>query len=214
MGRTSDARERLIDSAGDLWHRRSYTDVGVSEICEAAGVQKGSFYHFFPSKQDLALAVIDQRWEEIGEGELRPLMTSSLPPLERVLMFLRAGLAEQLELREAIGACPGCSFGNLAVELASVDEVLRQRLESLFGDWAGLLRIALDDAVAAGDIPPTDTDRAARALLAYVEGLSVMAKTADDPTAVADLMPLALHLVGADPDTIPPPARATERTHR
>jgi TetR/AcrR family transcriptional regulator, transcriptional repressor for nem operon len=54
MGRTSEARERLIGTAGDLWHRRSYTDVGVSEICETAGVQKGSFYHFFPSKQDLA----------------------------------------------------------------------------------------------------------------------------------------------------------------
>ena len=63
MGRTSDARERLIEAAGDLWHRRSYTDVGVGEICAEAGVQKGSFYHFFPSKQDLALAVIDDRWE-------------------------------------------------------------------------------------------------------------------------------------------------------
>ena len=213
MGRTSDARERLIDSAGDLWHRRSYTDVGVSEICEAAGVQKGSFYHFFPSKQDLALAVIDRRWEQIGEGELRPLMTSSLPPLERVLAFLQAGLAEQLELKETMGACPGCSFGNLAVELASVDDVLRRRLDRLFDEWAGIIRIALDDAVAAGDIPPTDTDRAARALLAYTEGLSVMVKTADDPTSVGDLIPMALALIGATPPA-PTPERADERTHR
>ena len=214
MGRTSDAPVRLITAAGDLWHQRSYADVGVSEICDAAGVQKGSLYHFFPSKQDLAIAVIDHRWEQIGEGELRPLMTSPRPPLERILMYLEAGLAEQLELKETMGICPGCSFGNLAVELASVDDVLRRRLERLFDDWADLLRIALDDAVAAGDIPPTDTGRAARALLAYTEGLAVMVKTAPDPAVVGELIPLALQLVGADPDTIPAPARATERTHR
>ena len=60
MGRTSDARSRLIESAFALWFRRSYADVGVSEICAAAGVQKGSFYHFFPSKTDLAVAVVDE----------------------------------------------------------------------------------------------------------------------------------------------------------
>ena len=93
MGRTSDARERLIGAAGDLWHRRSYTDVGVSEICETAGVQKGSFYHFFPSKQDLALAVIDDRWQELGAGRLQALMTSDLAPLERLRQFIERGLA-------------------------------------------------------------------------------------------------------------------------
>lgn len=214
MGRTSDARERLIGVAGDLWHRRSYADVGVSEICEVAGVQKGSFYHFFPSKQDLAIAVIDHRWEQLGEGAIRPLMTSSRPPLERVLTLLEAGFAEQLELKEVMGICPGCAFGNLAVELASVDDVLRRRLERLFDDWTGLIRIALDDAVIAGDIPPTDTDRAARALLAYIEGLSVMVKTVGNPAIVADLIPLALRLVGASPGTPTTPERATERTHR
>ena len=141
-------------------------------------------------------------------------MTSTeLPPLERILAFMQAGLAEQIALKEEMGICPGCTFGNLAVELASVDEVVRARLESLFGDWAGLLRVALDDAVAAGDLPQIDTDRAARALLAYVEGLSVMAKTADDPMSVVDLMPLALQLIGAPGETVTP-ARATERTHR
>ena len=66
MGRHSDARERLIEAAGELWHTRSYADVGVSEICDHAGVQKGSFYHFFSSKRDLALAVIDERWRVHG----------------------------------------------------------------------------------------------------------------------------------------------------
>lgn len=203
MGRSSDARERLIEAAGELWHTRSYADVGVSEICDHAGVQKGSFYHFFSSKRDLALAVIDARWQADGVGEMAPVLTGPLPPLRRLELFLERGLAEQLELKESTGATVGCSFGNLVVELATVDEVLRERLSRLFDDWAGLLKVALDDAVAAGDLPEIDTWQAARGLLAYIEGLGVLIKAKDDPQAAADLLPLALRLVGADPSRVP-----------
>jgi TetR/AcrR family transcriptional repressor of nem operon len=210
MGRTSDARGRLIEAAGDLWHRRSYADVGVGEICAEAGVQKGSFYHFFPSKQDLALAVIDDRWETGDRAQISALMQCDLAPLDRLRRMLEHGLQEQYDLKAATGAC-GCSYGALAVEMSGVDPVLRERLEDLFTDWAGLIRIALDDAVAAGDIAPIDTAQAARALLAYLEGLSVMVRAAHDPDPVADIVPLAFRLIGADPPTLSPPARAGER---
>ena len=211
MGRTSDARERLIEAAGDLWHRRSYTDVGVGEICAEAGVQKGSFYHFFPSKQDLALAVIDDRWEGGDRRQISALMTCELPPLERLRVLLEQGLQEQYDLKAGTGAS-GCSYGNLAVEMSGVDPVLRDRLERLFTDWAGLIRIALDDAVATGDIAPIDTAQAARAVLTYIEGLSVMVRAADDPDPVADLVPLAFRLVGAEPPPLTPPRPAGGRS--
>ena len=211
MGRTSDARARLIATAGDLWHVRTYADVGVAEICAAAGVQKGSFYHFFPSKQDLALAVIDDRWEGGDRRQISALMTCELPPLERLRVLLEHGLQEQYDLKAGTGAC-GCSYGNLAVEMSGVDPVLRDRLERLFTDWAGLIRIALDDAVAAGDIAPIDTAQAARAVLTYIEGLSVMVRAADDPDPVADLVPLAFRLVGAEPPPLTPPRPAGERS--
>jgi TetR/AcrR family transcriptional regulator, transcriptional repressor for nem operon len=209
MGRHSDARERLIDAAGELWHTRSYADVGVSEICEHARVQKGSFYHFFSSKRDLALAVIDEEWRRQGLGQMAPILTGPLPPLERLTLFLERGLQEQLELRESTGATVGCSFGNLVVELATVDDVLRDRLSELFDDWAGLFQRALDDAVAAGDLPEIDTWQAARAMLAFVEGLGVLIKAKDDPLAAADLAPLMLRLAGADPAQLPRTATTT-----
>ena len=89
MGRQSDARDRLVRSAGELWHQRSYADVGVSEICEHAEVQKGSFYHFFSSKRELALAVIDEAWHQRGVCEMAPLLTGSLPPLPDPSWFER-----------------------------------------------------------------------------------------------------------------------------
>jgi TetR/AcrR family transcriptional repressor of nem operon len=203
MGRPSDARERLIDGAGELWHTRSYADVGVSEICDHAGVQKGSFYHFFPSKRDLALAVIDERWRLQGVGQMVPILTGPLPPLERLGLLLDRGLEEQRHLKSATGATVGCCFGNLVVEMGTVDEVLRERLARLFDEWAALIQTALDDAVAAGDLPEIDTWQAARGFLAFIEGLGVLIKANDDPGAAADLLPLALRLVGADPARLP-----------
>jgi TetR/AcrR family transcriptional repressor of nem operon len=182
----------------------------VSEICEHAGVQKGSFYHFFSSKQDLALAVIDEKWAKHGTGEMASILTGPLPPLERFAAYFERGMKEQLALKEATGATVGCSFGNLAVELATVDEAVRARLSQLFDDWAALLQSALDDAVAAGDIPEIDTGQAARAILAFIEGLGVVIKAKDDPMSVADIVPLALRLAGVEPSEIPafasPPA--------
>ena len=209
MGRHSDARERLIEAAGELWHTRSYADVGVSEICDHARVQKGSFYHFFSSKRELALAVIDDRWQRQGVSEMAPILTGPLPPLERLELFLERGLQEQLHLKESTGVTVGCSFGNMVVELGTVDEVLRERLSQLFDDWAALLQRALDDAVAAGDLPEIDTGQAARGMLAFIEGLGVLIKAKDDPLAAADLLPLALRLAGADPARIPGRAAAT-----
>jgi TetR/AcrR family transcriptional regulator, transcriptional repressor for nem operon len=118
-----------------------------------------------------------------------------------VRLFER-GIEVQIEMKEACGATPGCSFGNLAVELGTVDEVLRERLAGLFDDWTALIRTALDDAVAAGDMPEIDTGQTARAILAYIEGLAVIIKAKDDPNAVADLAPLALRLAGVDPASV------------
>src|ERR1700761_8870517 len=62
MGRTSDARQRLIDAANDLIWEYSYGAITIDAICERAAVKKGSFYYFFESKSDLAVTAIDAWW--------------------------------------------------------------------------------------------------------------------------------------------------------
>src|SRR5262249_2566506 len=56
MGRVSDARQRLMDAVCELIWAGSYGSTTIDQICEKAGVKKGSFYHFFDSKADLAVA--------------------------------------------------------------------------------------------------------------------------------------------------------------
>lgn len=202
MGRTSDARERLIETAAELWYSRSYASVGVSEICERANVRKGSFYHFFASKQELALAVVDHYWQRSREEIVEPTLASGLAPLEKLLRLLEAQYVVQRSLKEARGAMYGCPFGNLAIEMSTQDEALRERLRDLFDQMARVIQSILDEAVAAEDIAPADTRETARSIGAYIEGAILLAKTANEPELMRELAPGVLRLAGADPERV------------
>ncbi len=203
MGRTSDARERLVDSAFRLWFRRSYASVGVSEICDDAGVQKGSFYHFFPSKTDLAVAVVDDVWrrfrDEVAETYLGD---DSTPPLDRLERMLEHNYRFASANKDETGHVWGCPVGNLAVELSTQDEPLRDRLSEFFADWAGAFTRLLDEAVAAGDLPRHDTHAAGLALLAYVQGLAVLTKAGNDPELYRTIGP-TIRAIASAPAVVP-----------
>jgi TetR/AcrR family transcriptional repressor of nem operon len=192
---TADTQERLVEAAAGLWHARSYADVGVHEICQVADVRKGSFYHFFSSKQDLAVAVIDRHWRDAYETVLVPALAAGATPLAQ-LEQLTIGIAGQVRrLTDEFGFMPGCPFGNLAGELSTTDGPVRERLARLFDTQRTVLRDLLDGAVAAGELPDgLDTEEAAQAIHAYIEGVQLISKNANDPAIVRRLLPLALRL--------------------
>ncbi len=200
MAPPSDTEQRLVEAARRLWHMRSYGDVGVNEICEAADVRKGSFYHYFPGKHDLAIAVIDDHWREAYETVVLPTRADGGTPLEQLdQLVVRIGL-EIRRMTEELGVVPGCPFGNLAVELSTIDPQIRDRLARLFADQQAVLKGLLDDAVAAGELAPeTDTAEVAGAMNAYIEGVLALAKTANEPGLAQELLPLCRRL--ASPPT-------------
>ena len=88
----------------------------------------------------------------------------------------------------------GCHFGNLAMELSTQDEIIRQQVKQIFEAAVTLFEQALNDAVASGDLPEIDTSVAAHALEAYLEGVLLLAKTWNDPDLVRRLAPGAAQL--------------------
>lgn len=178
-------------------HARGYAAIGVAEICAAADVRKGSFYHFFPSKQALTVAVIDDHWA-CQRAQWHTLLSADTPALQRVEALLRAQAAAQADSLRAVGAVRGCLLGNLALELSTTDEVVRRRLEDAFAEQVDLLAAVLAEAAAAGEIPPQHgTPTQARALLAQLEGMVMFAKLANDPAVLDALWATARPLVGA-----------------
>jgi len=189
MNLPMDTKARILHVARDLFHGRSYADVGIKEICDLAKVQKGSFYHFFPSKQDLAMAVIDDMADDWAHGFVAEAFDRDLPPLERLDYLIDAAYYWQKAAKDLEGRMPGCLFGNLALEVSTRDEVLRAKLNAVFAKASTRFRETLDEAIEKGLIAPLDAEATAQAMLAYLEGMILLAKTRNDPEVIRELGP-------------------------
>lgn len=189
MNPETDTRSRILATAREMFHSRSYADVGIQEICAGAKVQKGSFYHFFPSKQDLAMAVIDDMADDWAHGFVAEAFDQNLPPLERLDYMIDAAYYWQKAAKDIEGRMPGCLFGNLALEMSTRDEVMRAKLNAVFDKAMDKFRLALDEAVAAGALSAMDTTATATAMLAYLEGIILLAKARNEPEVILVLGP-------------------------
>src|SRR5438876_8325622 len=99
MGRVSDAKERLMDAVLELIWTGSYGRTTIDQICDKAGVKKGSFYYFFDSKADLAEAAIAEEWER-RRPELDSIFSPTIPPLERLRKYCDHNYRFQAEMQQ------------------------------------------------------------------------------------------------------------------
>ena len=192
MPRSSTARARLVECAGRRIHASSYAAVSVEDLCADAGVQKGSFYYFFRSKRDLALAAVDDQWAHTRATLLEPAFAPDVAPLERIARFFRT-VAD----RQRTDVVLGCPFGNLAAELATQDQLIRDRVRLVFAGYQTYFEQALREAAARGDVRETEVPGAAQALVAYLQGALLLARTHNDATTINTLADHAVKLAGA-----------------
>jgi TetR/AcrR family transcriptional repressor of nem operon len=196
MGRTSDARERLIETGLELFGERAYSSVGVAELASHAGVQKGSFYHFFPSKEALALAVIDRHWAA-QKAEWEAALSGPGDVLKRLHGVFDITAKTQVDALQGRGSVVGCLFGNLAVEVGSLNPPVRERLQEIFHEQVAMIEEQLAAAVAEGRLDLADPHAAAKAIVAQLEGLILFAKLFNDPAQLDALWQNSLELLGS-----------------
>jgi len=179
MGRTSDAKERLLEAMIELIWAGSYHSTSVDHICERAGVKKGSFYHFFESKTDLALAGIDHSWAE-HRKELDQTFSPVNPPLERIWRCFREFRKEQEEMKAKHGRVLGCPIHTLGAEVSTIEDRLRDKLQEILGQFIRYYESAIRDAHFQGIIEAPDAPALARIVFAYGEGLLLHARIWND----------------------------------
>jgi len=196
MGRTSDAREKILTAAQSLIEVRGYSALGVAEICKAAGVPKGSFYYFFESKEALALAVIDEHWAAERRDWDR-ILRGKAEPLHRLRQLFEATQAAQQAGQQSCGTVSGCMFGNLTLELSNQTEPVRERLQQIFDAQVELVEHVIAEALERGDVAVTDTREAARSVVAQLEGQVLFAKLYNNPQHLDALWRNCLALLAA-----------------
>jgi TetR/AcrR family transcriptional repressor of nem operon len=168
-------RERLIAAALNLFGEKGYQSTSVADVQRESGCHSGSFYHFFPTKQDLLLAVLERYRTGIVRMLIEPAWANVDDPIERIFALL----ARYRLLLDMTHCAFGCPIGSLALELHEPDPVVRQLLASNFTGWIDQVENCLIDArrVLGRDL---DTRRVASFVLTVMEGAVMQARTYRD----------------------------------
>lgn len=180
-----NTREKLLDAAVGLMIDRGYEATGVEDICKSAKVTKGSFFHYFDSKEALGKAAVE-RFHSIMKGKFgaSPKLRKE-DPLDRVLAWTDVAA----ELTKDPLAQRGCLIGTFAQEMAATNETLRRACESCFDEGVAWMKGELDAAVAKHKPKEKfDTRTVADHMLVTLQGALILAKARKDPRAVAESM--------------------------
>lgn len=197
MGRTSTARERLLQVTFDLIWQQSYGSVSVDDICNRAKVKKGSFYYFFPSKSDLAVMAYEEHWQKSRpyyDRTFSPLV----PPLERLENYCKHIYESQCEKQQKAGRVLGCPFASVGCELSTQDEKIRQKSEEMFDRICKYIENALRDAQKEGLIhAPKDFTAKSQSIFCFIMGRLLQARIKNDSEVLRNLSPCILQMAGA-----------------
>jgi TetR/AcrR family transcriptional repressor of nem operon len=169
---TPNTRDRLVLSAMQLFWEKGYGSTSVADVLQAAKVNSGSLYHFFPGKQDLLLAVLEMYHQGIHAMLLEPAWGDIADPIEKVFALLARYRASLLQTE----CTYGCPIGSLALELHEPDPAVRERLAKNFSAWIDAVHQCLVDA---GPKLPKMLDRRqlAEFVLTTMEGAVMQART-------------------------------------
>lgn len=179
MGRVSDAKKRLMDAVLDLIWSGSYGSTTIDQICDKAGVKKGSFYYFFDSKAELAAEALDHNWQ-VRRVELDGIFSATVPPLERLKKYCDFSYEIQREIKLKHGHVLGCPQISLGSEICTQEDCLSKKIQGFMEQKRKYLESAIRDAHAAGLIHAPDPAAKARMIFAYYEGLLTQARIQDD----------------------------------
>ncbi len=176
-----NSKDRLIETATELIWRSSYGSVSVDGICKTANVKKGSFYHFFPSKADLAVAAMEQYYNE-SKPLFNEIFSSTKTPVERFERLAQVIFEKQEQIAKKYGHVCGCPFASLGSEMAGQDEVIRKNIQMTMSKYkTKYYEHTIQDMVEQGYLP-SETDVAVKAqeVYSYILGQVMLARIQND----------------------------------
>jgi len=184
--RQSQTRDRLVRTAAELFWSRGYAQTGVSSIMKHARATSGSFYHFFSTKDDLLLAVLEAVGERLDFEILSQAEEASDDPSRRMMALADAYRASAASDSTAFGI----PVGALTCELGAGHESALRRVDEIYGRFAS--RIA--GWFADGDVGMNHLELAGF-VVASLEGAAILAKAHRDTGPIDGcVVQLRLHM--------------------
>lgn len=196
MDQPHDTRTQILSTGRRLTAQQGYTGVGLSELLKQAGVPKGSFYHYFPSKEAYGCALLEDFVTEYGTRLDGSLTHPAWDARARLLAYFADWQRKQVSPDPA----ERCLIVKLSAEIADLSpdmsRILRDGVESITGRLAATLREGLvDGSIAAID----DPEATAEAIYHLWLGASLVASLAHDDAALVAAMRTTKRLVPPGP---------------
>lgn len=176
-------KERLAATAAELMMRQSFGAVSVDDICKAAGVQKGTFYHHFPSKVELALAAYEFMWI-MAQEFLEECFSNDLPPLDKLRNYTRQVYEFHKESFEKEGKVYGCPIACAGHEMGAQDEKIRIKIKEIFDMHGVYLERFLREIPSCKKLSPEEIRSLSCEMQSYKLGVLYQAKVANDPEII------------------------------
>ena len=174
------ARERILDAAASLFARRGYYNANVDEIIQQSGTSKGSFYFHFPSKEQMALGLVDQLSEKLVRRLERTIQAES-DPLKRIPLAIDAVLLTFSKQRKLAQI--------LLVNIVGQGRSMDRKFLPIRDKFAGLIKKELDGAVEVGAIRPVDTNLLSRLWLGALSEVILRWLLQEKPEPLMDRAP-------------------------
>ncbi len=197
MPRDKGHRERLLEAAKRLVLAKGLAGTRVDEICLAAGVTKGSFYHHFESKEQIAAALVEDFFALMAEALSQGGWADRADPVQRVLGFLDRSVvvAQGPLLRQ------GCILGSLSGEIAAIDPELRKTIARKFHVVIAMIAPHVEAALIgrgrAKSLARLEADRLARQFMAVLEGAILLGKAIESKDELANALACLRSMVAA-----------------
>lgn len=185
------SRDRIIAAAMELFYRNGYLGTGIEDILAAAHVSRSNFYYHFASKEELGMAVLDQRRDEFHRLVVQTLLNRGMEPRDRLETFLGEMVRAQDGLLNG-----GCPLGNLAVEMTEHSERFRCYLAGVFGGLTAVVKDLVSEGQAMRQIRvDVDPHELAVLVVQLVQGMQVITKCRKSAEPCGPSVDLLLRLI-------------------
>jgi TetR/AcrR family transcriptional repressor of nem operon len=176
-------KQKLLDAAQQLMLAKGYTATSVDEICEAAGLTKGSFFHYFEGKEHLGRLVAQHFYASMQQLSQAAPFHRKKDPLDRVL----GRIEFYIDLSRRPDAAKGCLLGTFVQELSDTHPTIRSVCACCFEDSAWSFKQDLDEAKAKyAPRARWNSQSLAEHLTAVLQGAIILAKAKQDPKVMGE----------------------------
>jgi AcrR family transcriptional regulator len=173
------SRQKIVKTAAVLFNQKGFTGCAMGDIVAACGLQKGTLYGHFSTKEELALLAFDYAWKDTSDKRLRNVDTVS-----NAVDKLKLHVDNYVNTPSFPGGCPLLNF---AVDADDGNLALRTRVKKALTGWGDLLAKIVGDGQSAGEInPEIDPHSVANLVISTLEGATVIARINKRSAALDD----------------------------